>query len=61
VVWRPEERPWQYDLLDRLPPGVDRTLIEEARKKTPTERLEQVRAFVEFLDELRRARERRLP
>jgi hypothetical protein len=58
-VWKPVEHPWQYDLLDRLPPGVDVTLIDEALKLTPTERVEKAIAMMRLAEALRAARAKR--
>ena len=40
--------------------GVDETLIEENLRRTPTERIENMRAMGLFAEELRRANDRRL-
>jgi hypothetical protein len=53
-MWRPEEHPWQYDVLDRLPPGIDETLIDAALKLTPSERLDQLQALMDFVAGIRK-------
>ncbi|MDX2089838.1 MAG: hypothetical protein SFX73_18425 [Kofleriaceae bacterium] len=58
-MWKPVEHPWQYDLLDRLPSGVDATLIDEALSITPTQRIEKAVAMMRLAEALRAARERR--
>lgn len=45
---------WGTDLLQALPPGVDLTQLEERLKLTPTERLERMRQFLEFLEGAKR-------
>jgi hypothetical protein len=47
-VWSFVDEPWQYRVLDKLPPGVDRTLLEGAWQMTPTERLDAVVELVEL-------------
>lgn len=58
-MWRPVEHPWQYDLLDRLTPGVDVTLLAAALKLTPTERVERAVDLMRLAAALREARARR--
>jgi len=53
-TWKPPESAWQHELLRRLP-SIDPTQIEESLQQTPTERIERMRRFVEFLEDLRRA------
>jgi hypothetical protein len=52
-MWFFVEEPWQYRVLDRLPPGVDRAQLEAARRLTPTERLDAVVQLLELGEELR--------
>lgn len=59
--WEPTGEVWQYELLDKLPRSVDPTQIEESLRLTPTERLERMQRFAEFLEDVRRAGEHRLP
>jgi hypothetical protein len=61
MAWEPDNPAWQYVLLDQLPPSVDVSQIEESLRRTPTERLERMVKFIEFLDEVRRASGNRLP
>lgn len=56
-VWRPVDQPWQFDLLDRLPPSIDESLLDESLRLTPTERIEKMMKLLEVMEELRRARE----
>jgi hypothetical protein len=44
---------WQDRLLSAMDSGVDPTLIDEALKLTPTERLENMRRGAESLDTMR--------
>lgn len=60
-MWRPVDRPWQYEVLDRLPAGVDVTLIDESLKRTPTERVERLMELLRAMEELQRAREAKGP
>jgi hypothetical protein len=49
----PEPEPefsWASEILKRYPSGVDETQIEERLRLTPTERLERMRQFLEFLE-----------
>ena len=56
-MWFPVDEPWQYRVLDQLPPGVDRAQLERDRALTPTERLEAVEQMMALGEELRRAME----
>ena len=47
------ERPWQYELLDKLPPSVDESQLDENLKLTPTERLAQLEALLNETEALR--------
>ena len=52
-----ETRPhygWQDRILAALPPSIDPTLIAESLKRTPTERLECMRAAALSLEKMRR-------
>lgn len=53
-----KEEPWSWetDILAQYPSGVDWTQIEERLKLTPTERLEKMRQFLEFLEGAQRHR-----
>ena len=54
-MWFPEDEPWQYRILDALPPGVDEAQLDAARKMTTTERIEAVIQMMELGEELQRA------
>lgn len=54
-MWFFVEEPWQYRVLDALPPGIDRAQLERARAMTPTERLEAVEELMRTGEELARA------
>jgi hypothetical protein len=41
---------WQDAILERIESGVDVTQIEERLRLTPTERLEAMLRFLEFLE-----------
>jgi hypothetical protein len=47
-MWFFVEEPWQYRILDQLPPGLDRAQLERTLKMTPTERLEAVVHLIEL-------------
>lgn len=55
-MWFPAEEPWQYRVLDQLPPGVDDAQLAQARRMTPTERVEAMCRLVELGELMRRAR-----
>src|SRR5918996_176966 len=58
MAWEPTDYAWQYELLDKLPSGIDAVQLERGLRMTFTERLEAVRQLAEFADELRRGRDR---
>lgn len=43
------------EIIDAYKPGVDFTLVEENLKLTPTQRLENLMAFMEFIEECQAA------
>jgi hypothetical protein len=47
-MWSPPDRPWQYDVLDRLPPGIDESQIEYFLSLTPSERIDELQRLVDF-------------
>ena len=51
-MWLPVEEPWQYRVLDQLPPGVDPSQLERARNMTPTERVEAMVRLIELGEEM---------
>ncbi len=51
-----EEWSWETDILASYPSGVDITQLEERLKLTPTERLERMRSFLEFIEGAKRQR-----
>ncbi|MFN3650222.1 MAG: hypothetical protein ACK47B_11640 [Armatimonadota bacterium] len=51
----PEEEPWVDPVVEYYKQGVDRTLLRENLKLTPTERLQKLQALQEWAEELRRA------
>lgn len=58
MAWEPAEKAWQYELLDRMKPGVDLVQLERSLRMTPTERLEALHGLAEFAEEVRRGRDR---
>jgi hypothetical protein len=55
MAWKPPETAWQHELLRRMPSSIDPSQIEESLRRSPTERIEHMRALVEFLEEVRKA------
>ena len=49
-----EEWSWASEIISRYPSGIDPTQLEERLKLTPTERLERMRRFLEFLEGAKR-------
>ena len=54
-MWRPVDEPWQYRVLDALPPGVDEAQLEAALRMTPEERIDAAMRLMELAEELQRA------
>lgn len=54
-MWRPPDAPWQYRVLDALPPGIDVAQLERTFRLTPAERFAELEALMELADELQRA------
>jgi hypothetical protein len=52
---RRQRRGWQDRILESGDTGIDPTLIAANLRLTPTERLEQLRAFLAFIDDVRQA------
>jgi hypothetical protein len=55
-MWTWIDEPWQYRVLDKLPPGIDRAQLERALTLTPTARLEAVVALMRLAEEMSQAR-----
>ncbi|HKA29813.1 MAG TPA: hypothetical protein VKH82_10575 [Candidatus Binatia bacterium] len=55
MAWDAPETVWQYDLLDRLPPGIDKSKLAETLRLSPEERIERLQRLMEFVDEVRLA------
>ncbi len=53
-MWRPVEEPWQYRVLDAMPPSVDPSQLAHALTMSPTERIEAMCDMVRTAEELRR-------
>ena len=51
----PEDQPQSDAVIEAYKRDVDRTLIRENLKLTPTQRIEKLMAMQRFADELRRA------
>jgi hypothetical protein len=51
-MWRPAEHPWQYDVLDRLPPGVDERQMDHFLSLTPSERIDELQRLLDFAEPL---------
>lgn len=54
-MWFFAEEPWQYRVLDQLPPGIDKAQLEQARAMTPSERLQAVEELMRLGESLARA------
>ena len=39
AMWHPVEEPWQYRVIDAMPPSIDLEQIKRARALTLTERI----------------------
>jgi hypothetical protein len=52
-MWFFVDAPWQYRVLDSLPPGVDRAQLERARAMSPTERIDAATELMELGEALR--------
>src|SRR5262249_39558307 len=55
MAWDAPETVWPYDLLDRLPPGIDKSKLAETLRLSPEERIERLQRLMEFVDEVRLA------
>jgi hypothetical protein len=44
---------WQDEILAKIDSGVDVTQIDRALRLTPTERIEEMRRFLQFLEDAR--------
>ncbi|MBI4540165.1 MAG: hypothetical protein HY704_11725 [Gemmatimonadetes bacterium] len=56
-----DDKPWDVRIFERIPSGVDTTLIEENLRLTATERLENMRRVLRFVQGVRATRGDRLP
>lgn len=54
------EKSWDQRILERVPSGVDASLIDENLRLTPTERVERMRKALEFIEEAKAAHGHRL-
>jgi hypothetical protein len=57
-MWHPVDEPWQYRVLDAMPPSIDIEQIKRARQMTPTERILAMMNVVEAAEALRRGMKR---
>ena len=55
MSWDAPDTVWQYELLDRLPPGIDQSLLDETLQLSPEERIERLQRLMEFVEEVTRA------
>lgn len=55
------EATWYGEILRCYPSGIDIGQLEERLKLTPTERLERMRQFLQFLEGAKRSGGHRLP
>jgi hypothetical protein len=54
-MWWYVDEPWQYRVLDLLPPGIDHAQLERARSMSATERLDAVVELMELGEALAEA------
>jgi len=52
-MWRPVDEPWQYRVLDSMPPSIDLEQLRRALEMTPTERLCAMQAMMRTAELLR--------
>lgn len=52
-MWVFADAPWQYRVLDTLPPGIDRAQLERARAMTPAERIDAATQLMELGEAMR--------
>jgi hypothetical protein len=52
MAWDAPETVWQYELLDRLRPGIDQSMLDETLRLSPEERIEQLQRLMEFVEEV---------
>jgi hypothetical protein len=52
-MWRPVEEPWQYRLLDAMPPSIDRSQLAHALTMTPEARIEAMCELLRTAEVLR--------
>lgn len=52
-MWRPVDEPWQYRVLDSMPPSIDVEQLRRALEMTPTERLLAMQELMRTAEELR--------
>ena len=58
MPWVPEDEPgWQIEMLRRMPPSVDETLLAEMKRLTPIERFRRWQKLMERARQMRRAGE----
>ena len=54
IMWRPDEEPWQYRVLDSMPPSIDVEQLKRALAMSPTERIEAMCELIRTAEALRR-------
>lgn len=57
AMWFFADAPWQYRVLDSLPPGIDRAQLERARAMTPAERIDAATELMELAEAMQRGLE----
>lgn len=53
-MWFFDDAPWQYRVLDCLPPGIDLAQLERARALSPAERIDAAMELMELGEALRK-------
>lgn len=58
VMWFFVDAPWQYRVLDSLPPGIDLAQLERAHVMTPSERIDAAMELMELGETMQQGVER---
>ena len=58
IMWWPVDEPWQYRVLDAMPPSIDEAQLRRALEMTPTERIEAMLELMRTAEALRGGTER---
>jgi len=53
-MWHPVDEPWQYRVIDAMPPSIDLAQLERARAMSLTERILAMMNVMEAAEAIRR-------